>query len=443
MDSFDYIKYPILECLVLVGIHSYLGIHVIRRKVIFVDLALAQLAALGATVGFLFGIMPETPAAFIFSIVFAAAGAGVFATTRMRSERVPHEAVIGLVYAIAAAVAIMVIDKAPSGAEHLKNVLVGRIEWVLGHEVLIAAIVYSIVGLVHWWCRRPFYMISEHPEEAYARGMRVRAWDFLFYLTFGVVISVSVKVAGVLLVFVFLVVPAIAAVLITDNHLYQLLVGWGLGVIVTVVGMLVSYHAALPSGPTVVSTYGVVLVIVAVVLYLIRSKDRVRSLGRVLAGAAAVGAFGGLVFLLGHGLQKTSLGHASHHHPREMVDPRGAPHEHDQTPSSADDPPAGQGAAAHAGGEGPSRTARHSEPLEPEEVLSRAEERVHGAERVAALSSLLDMLRDDEIGVLYKEQALHIIETEAGKTFGFDPDADESEAAAALDAIDAWIHSLE
>jgi zinc/manganese transport system permease protein len=415
---------PTLECLVLVGIHSYLGIHVIRRKVIFVDLALAQLAALGATVGFLFGIMPETPAAFIFSIVFATAGAAVFATTRMRSERVPHEAVIGLVYAIAAALAILVIDKAPSGAEHLKNVLVGRIEWVRGHEVAVAAGVYAVIGIVHWIFRRPFYLISEKPEEAFASGMNVRAWDFLFYLTFGIVISVSVKVAGVLLVFVFLVVPAIAAVLITENHLHQLLIGWAMGTVVTVLGMVVSYYASLPSGPTVVAVYGIVLVVIAVALFVARSGRRARSAVLALVGTGVAAAFVGLLVLLGLGLKASPLGTVEHHHEGEIVDPAGGNHVHGD--EGAGDRGDDQGGAGGLEGD-------------PTEVIERAAARLSGGRDVEALRALEALLGDDETPFYYREQALDLIEKQAGMDFGYDPEADPAANAAALGRIDAWI----
>ena len=419
MESLNYIIWPTLECLVLVGIHSYLGIHVIRRKVIFVDLALAQLAALGATVGFLFGIMPETPAAFIFSIIFAAAGAAVFALTRMRSERVPHEAVIGLVYAIAAAMAILVVDRAPSGAEHLKNVLVGRIEWVMPHEVAIAAVVYAAIGVVHWIFRKPFYLISERPDEAFRSGMNVRAWDFLFYLTFGVVISISVKVAGVLLVFVFLVVPAIAAVMITDNHLRQLLIGWTMGTVVTVLGMLVSYHVSLPSGPAVVAVYGIVLILLAVVLYVVRSRQRGRSAALAIAGTGAAAAFVGLIVLMGMGLKHTFLGRTDHHHHHDLVDPIHGEHQHGESVRLDDDDVV--------------------VPDDPEELVAWAGDRT-GDPR--AMGALADMLADEDAGLFYKEKALEIIENSAGREFSFDPEAPPGDNAQSLENIRVWVDSL-
>jgi zinc/manganese transport system permease protein len=262
------------ECLVLVGIHSYLGLHVIRRKVIFVDLALAQIAALGTTVGFLFGIMPSTTGAYWFSLTFTFIGAAVFSISRLRHEKIPQEAVIGLAYAIAASVAILVIDKAPHGAEHIKEIMTGSILWVKWGTILKAAIVYSIVGIFHYIFRKQFLLISENPDRAYKKGMNVRFWDFLFYVSFGIVITHSVGTAGVLLVFVFLVVPAIASMLITDVLWKQLAIGWSMGLIVSIVGLYISYIADLPSGPTVVAFYGVMLILIALFLYIFRAKSK-------------------------------------------------------------------------------------------------------------------------------------------------------------------------
>jgi zinc/manganese transport system permease protein len=276
---------PFLECLVLVGIHSYLGLHVIRRQVIFVDLSLAQIAALGTTVGFLAGIHPSSMGAFLFSLSFTFLGAAVFAITRTsKRERVPQEAIIGLVYALAAAMVILVIDRAPHGAEHIKEMLTGSILWVNGREVLTAAIAYVGVGTFHWIFRRKFIAITNDAKEAREQGINVVLWDLLFYMSFGFVITYSVNTAGVLLVFVFLVVPAVIGASITDNFKHQLLIGWGLGTLVSLVGLYLSYRLDFPTGPAVVAFYGLVLLLVALILYVVRSESRLRALGHIGIG---------------------------------------------------------------------------------------------------------------------------------------------------------------
>jgi len=288
LSIWDIMAPAFFECLILVGIHSYLGLHVLRRKVIFVDLALAQIAALGTTVGFLFGILPDTTGAYWFSLIFTFIGAGVFSISRIRHEKIPQEAVIGLTYAIAASVAILVIDKAPHGAEHIKEILTGSILWVKWETIRNAAIVYSFVGVFHFVFRKQFILISENPNKAYSKGMNVRFWDFLFYVSFGVVITHSVGTAGVLLVFVFLVVPAITSMLITDVLWKQLVIGWSMGVIVSVLGLYLSYVADLPSGPTVVSFYGLMLILVALYLYIYRAEMRNKALMRIALGLGAI-----------------------------------------------------------------------------------------------------------------------------------------------------------
>ena len=317
LSVWDIMAPAFFECLILVGIHSYLGLHVLRRKVIFVDLALAQIAALGTTVGFLFGIMPDSMGAYWFSLLFTFIGAAIFSISRIRHEKIPQEAVIGLAYAIAAAVAILVIDKAPHGAEHIKEILTGSILWVKWETIRNAAIVYSLVGVFHYIFRRQFILISENPQKAYKQGMSVRFWDFLFYVSFGVVITHSVGTAGVLLVFVFLVVPAITSMLITDVLWKQLVIGWTMGVLVSIGGLYISYTADLPSGPTVVSVYGVTLILVALVLFIRRAELRSKAVMKIALGLGItiVAVFG--FYVLGTTLKSS---HGEEHEHLEAAD---------------------------------------------------------------------------------------------------------------------------
>jgi len=256
---------PFLMCLVLTGIHAYLGLHVIAREVIFVDIALAQIAALGATAAFLWGYDLESWGSYVFGLSFTILGASVFALTRSRERRVSQEAVIGVVYAVSAAAAVLVADRTPHGAEHLRSMLVGSILAVSGSEVIKVACLYSVIGLFHWLCRRPFLLISTEPGKAYNDGWRVRGWDFLFYASFGVVVTSSVRIAGVLLVFSYLIVPTLAANLLGGSVARRLAVAWGFGTFVSVVAMVASAILDLPTGATVVCAFGLVLLVLAVV----------------------------------------------------------------------------------------------------------------------------------------------------------------------------------
>ena len=260
---FDIMLLPFLACLILTGIHAYLGLHVIEREVIFVDLALDQIAAFGATLGLLWGFGLHSTTSYVIALGFTLVGAAIFAATRLRKPIVPQEALIGVVYAVASAAAILVLSRAPEGGEELKALLVGHLLFVEWPEILKILILYSFIGVIHWLVRKPLLLISQHPEQAFAQGVRVRWWDFLFYATFGFVVTSSVEMAGVLLVFSFLIVPSICGVLLANTVGRRLLVGWIVGTLTSVVGILASYWWDLPTGAAVVCAFGVSLVLCA------------------------------------------------------------------------------------------------------------------------------------------------------------------------------------
>jgi zinc/manganese transport system permease protein len=253
---------PLVACLVIVAIHSYLGLHVIAREVIFVDLSLAQMAALGSAVAILAGSQPDSTAAFVYALGFTTIGAVLFALTRSEERgRVPQEAIIGIVYVVASAAAILVADRTPRGGEAIKDILVGSLLWVTWPAIIRLAAVYAAIGLFHWVLRRRFLTISFHPETALANGWSIKWWDFLFYLSFGIVITFSVPIAGVLLVFSFLVVPAAIAFQFTRRQGVLAIIAWLAGAIASASGLLISFHYDLPTGPIVVCMFGVLLLV--------------------------------------------------------------------------------------------------------------------------------------------------------------------------------------
>jgi zinc/manganese transport system permease protein len=255
---------PFLACLILTGIHAYLGLHVVERGVIFVDLALAQIAAFGATLGFVWGLGLHALGSYVTALGFTLVGAAIFAATRLRRPVVPQEALIGIVYAVAAAAVILVLSRAPEGGEELKALLVGHLLFVEWDEILRMAVLYGVVGLLLWRVRRPLLTISQDPDRAFAQGLRVRWWDFLFYAIFGVVVTSSVEIAGVLLVFSFLIVPAGCGVLLATMVSRRLLIGWTTGTLTSVAGVVASYWWDLPTGAAVVCAFGVCLVVCTV-----------------------------------------------------------------------------------------------------------------------------------------------------------------------------------
>ena len=261
-EMITYMAAPFAVCLVLTGIHTYLGTHVLARGVIFVDLALAQIAALGTTAAFLMGWPVESAGSYWISLAFTFVGAAVFSFSRVDERYVPQEAIIGITYVVASALAVLAVDRAPHGAEHIKYLLVGSVLWVTWPQVLKTALIYAVIGIFHWFFRERFILISNAPEAAEDHGWNLRLWDFLFYASFGFVITSSVRIAGVLLVFSFLIVPAVISALFTRRLSARLFIGWGIGFLVSAVGTGLSYTLDLPTGATVVVTFGAALLLV-------------------------------------------------------------------------------------------------------------------------------------------------------------------------------------
>src|SRR5438552_50878 len=256
---------PFVASLILTGIHAYLGVHVVERGVIFVDLSLAQIAALGATIALLLPITggdAHAPVVYWISLVFTFFGAFVFSMIRVKRARIPQEAIIGICYAVASAASILAMSKATSESEHLKDMLVGNILAVSWGEVGKTAALYGAIGLFHYIFRRQFLAISmahhhdTHHHDVDEPALNVRFWDFLFYASFGFVVTSSVSIAGVLLVFCYLIVPSVAAMLFAAAIGHRLAIGWSMGTILSAAGVYLSLRLDLPTGSTIVCTFG-------------------------------------------------------------------------------------------------------------------------------------------------------------------------------------------
>jgi zinc/manganese transport system permease protein len=258
MQALEFLLWPFLACIAIAGIHAYLGFHVVERGVIFVDLAIAQVAALGATVGFLFGQELHSPYSLALSVGAVLSGAALLAVLKSEKRRIPQEAFIGIVYAVSAAAAILIVDRTPEGAEHIKFMFVGNLLATSPREVATLAGLYLGIGALHVAWRKPFFAVTHGDTSGMTAGA-VRWWDFLFYATFGLTVTWSVSVAGVLLVFSYLIVPSVIAMLLADDPRPRLAIGWVTGALVSVVGMLASYQFDLPTGATVVATFGLAL----------------------------------------------------------------------------------------------------------------------------------------------------------------------------------------
>ena len=457
---------PFLACLVLSINHVYLGIHVIARKVIFVDLALAQIAALGATYALILGYDPnaEPLQVSLFSLAFTFVGAGAFAIARMRREKVPQEAFIGIIYAVASAAAVLILSKSASGGEELKHMLVGDVLLVSLPAVTEMALLYGAIGIFHVIFRKKFLAISLNPEAVEAGGLNVRLWDILFYMSFGVVIVKSVAIVGVLLVFSYLVVPAVIAQMFSETVIGRLLFGWLVAIAASMLGIIWSFYSDYPTGPAVVVMLGLFLVLSSIVYYLLHAPVKARAAANV--AGIAVFAF---VFFFG-------LSYAKKNDPAVSTTARPPPVETLLEELKRGEEVHQLDAIAHLG-------EMHNPKIVPAltDLLSRAQAHqvieatvealakqkdpraIPALQRAArglydsflklsiaqaqvalgdreGLATLVSVLKSDG-AALARQQASDLLEGVAGKKFGYQSDKDVRQNSAALARIDAWVNS--
>ena len=257
-------QWPLVACLLLPGLLVYLGLHIVRREVIFVDLALAQVATLGTCLCLVLGHDVHDLHTYVWSVAFTLVGAFLFAITRpQKHQRVPQEALIGVVYVVAAAGAILLLSRTAEGNKELKKTLVGDVLTVTWPEIWKTFLLYSVIGIIHFVFRRQFLMISFEPERAVAEGLSIRWWDFLFYALFGFVVTSFVHIGGVLLVFSFLIVPAVCANFVATSLPARLGIGWVVATIASAGGLYGSYRLDLPTGAAIVCSLGATLLVIA------------------------------------------------------------------------------------------------------------------------------------------------------------------------------------
>lgn len=294
----DLLFWPFVAGLVLTGIHAYFGLHVLARGVVFVDLSLAQVAALGLTVAILAGHTVQSEAGYWYALAFAIVGAVLFALARPYERSMQPEALIGIVYAVSASLGVLVLDRAPQGAEHVKQLLIGSILTVTPQEVAALAALYGLIGAVHWALRRPLLEVSFNPLLAAAHSRQIFLWDVVFYGSFALVVTSSVRIAGVLLVFSYLIVPAAIAGLFALTVRARLLIAWALGAALSAAGLYASWTWDLPTGPAIVAAFGAATALVGLAFVFRRLLRAVRSKGASALTPVAM-ALCGLISLVG------------------------------------------------------------------------------------------------------------------------------------------------
>jgi zinc/manganese transport system permease protein len=260
--------WPSAACILLPWLLVYLGLHVVQRGIIFIDIAMAQMASLGICVGVLLGYEPESVISYVMGLGVTLIGAAIFSMTAKRASQVPQEAIIGITYVVAAAAAVLLLSRSAHGNEEIRNMLVGDITVVSSAEVWKCFAVFIVVGVVHFIFRKNFLLVSFQREEAYRLQWSVRWWDFFFYATFGIVVTIFVRVAGVLLVFSYLIVPAVCAVTLARRISMRLLIGWGISLVGGIGGLFFSFWGDFPSGAAIVCTFGAFLILAPLVALL-------------------------------------------------------------------------------------------------------------------------------------------------------------------------------
>ncbi len=265
--------WPIVACVLLPWLLVYLGLHVVQRGIIFIDIAMAQMASLGICVALLFRVDLHGPATFAIALGFTLIAAAIFSLTGKRATQIPQEAIIGIAYVVGAAAAVLLLSRAAEGDEEIKQMLVGNILLVTPRDVWICFGIFAAVGLFHFVLRNRFLLVSFDRDRAFEQGISVRWWDFLFYAAFGVVVTSFVRIAGVLLVFSYLIVPAVCGISLARRLGARLLIGWLISLIGGVAGLFWSFYGDLPSGAAIVCTFGVLLIFVSMAALLLKRAD--------------------------------------------------------------------------------------------------------------------------------------------------------------------------
>jgi len=267
--------WPIVACVLLPWLLVYLGLHVVQRGIIFIDIAMAQMASLGICVAILFHFDLEGWTTFFIALGFTLVGAAIFSVTGKRASQIPQEAVIGIAYVVAAAAAVLLLSRAAEGDEEIKNMLVGNILLVTPREVWERFALFAAVGIFHFVFRRNFLLVSFDRDGAYQKGLHVRWWDFFFYAVFGLVVTSFVRIAGVLLVFSYLIVPAVCGINLAQRTANRLLIGWFIALLGGIAGLFLSFWWDLPSGAAIVCTFGALLILIS--LFALWQHHRVHS----------------------------------------------------------------------------------------------------------------------------------------------------------------------
>jgi zinc/manganese transport system permease protein len=265
MEALHFLMWPFAACVLLILIHAYFGIHILERGIIFVDLSLAQFVGVGIALSFFFGYEGDGIQRYVFSIVFAVLGAVILAFSRRIAKYTNIEAFIGVLYIFSLGASILILDRSPHGFEEFKSILNGNIIWVEPQSVLHTFILYFIISIPHIIYRKRFLELSRNGDGGFL-------WEFIFFLSFAIVLVKSVQMAGILQVFAFLIIPALIGRLFTKEPFRVLIAGWLLGLVSSAFGIVASYKWDLPVAPIIVASLSILFFLVLLIMGVFRKK---------------------------------------------------------------------------------------------------------------------------------------------------------------------------
>jgi len=265
LDALIFLAAPITACILLAGILSYFGNHILTRGIIFIDIALAQIAALGSMIGLLIGFTEGTTAIEITSLIFTLLIVAIFALTKFDKQIIPQEAIIGIIYGFGLGIAMLLAEKVPGGSNYITKTITGNILWVTWDRVISSFILFMIIGLLHYFLKKPFIKISESKNNLPYSINKVRLYELIFYITFGIVIVKAVPIGGIFLIFVLLIAPTAIATLFTSKWLNRFIWSWIIGIIGSIIGIYISYDLNISNGPAIVCLLGILVFIFALI----------------------------------------------------------------------------------------------------------------------------------------------------------------------------------
>jgi zinc/manganese transport system permease protein len=274
-ENIQFLAAPITACVILAGILSYFGNHILTRGIIFIDIALAQIAALGSMIGLLLGYAEASTSVALISLIFTLIIVAIFALTKFQKQVIPQEAIIGIIYGLGLGIAMLLAEKIPGGSNYITKTITGNILWVTWNDIFRCSIVFLAIAIIHIFLRRQFIKISESKENLPYSINKVRIYELIFYLTFGIVVVRCVPIGGIFLIFVLLIAPTAIATLFTRRWAFRFLWSWFIGIIGSIIGIYVSYEIDISNGPAIVCLLGIAVFVFAFVKLL--SSNQVQS----------------------------------------------------------------------------------------------------------------------------------------------------------------------